>query len=201
MNATETIQAAIKRLTQVKETLGHVMLGENPGELYIRCDTDVDDDGNLYSYGLSVSGVDSDDEINEAILALHRTIDAQLAILRHEADRLASWYRMPAAIRQFTSGMDMDGTWFEIPERAAFEMGLPLRQGGIRHPNPVYLEAELNAAGVKTREAVPAEAKIVDLARAILGEDGQSVDATRLGVPAATASETGFDLELGEDGQ
>lgn len=134
MNAAETIQAAIKRLTQVKETLGHVMLGENPGELYIRCDTDVDDDGNLYSYGLSVSGVDSDDEINEAILALHRTIDAQLAILRESE------------------------TW------------------GISDAT-------------------------IDLARAILGEDGQSVDATRLGVPAATASETGSDLELGEDGQ
>lgn len=146
MNAAETIQAAIKRLTQVKETLGHVMLGENPGELYIRCDTDVDDDGNLYSYGLSVSGVDSDDEINEAILALHRTIDPVLAILR-------------VAGREF--------------ERRA-------ERGDAR--------------------VLPYDYHL-DLARAILGEDGQSVDATRLGVPAATASETGSDLELGEDGQ
>jgi hypothetical protein len=45
------------------------------------------------------------------------------------------------------------------------------------------------------RSAPPYSIPIRDLARAILGEDGQSVDATRLGVPAATPSETGFDLE------
>jgi hypothetical protein len=49
------------------------------------------------------------------------------------------------------------------------------------------------------RSAPPYSIPIRDLAASILGEDGQSVDATRLAVPAATASETGFDLKLGED--
>lgn len=78
----ETIGDAIKRLDQVKSTLGHLMLGQDPGELYARCEDDTDDDGNRYSVGLSISGVDSDDEINEALILLCRTIDGQLVILR-----------------------------------------------------------------------------------------------------------------------
>ena len=98
MNAKETITAATKRLDQVRQTLGHMMLGEEPSELYIRCDDDFDDDGNLFAFGLSVSGVDSDAEINEAFVTLHRTIDAQIAILRQaleDLEPLPSGARLP----------------------------------------------------------------------------------------------------------
>lgn len=90
MNAADTIGDAIKRLDQVKSTLGHLMLGQDPGELYARCEDDIDDDGNRYSVGLCISGVDSDDEINEALTLLWRTSDAQHAILRHALARAQS---------------------------------------------------------------------------------------------------------------
>lgn len=89
MNAVEKLEAAIKRLLQVKSSLGFVMVGEDPTDLYVRVEEDDDGDGNTFAYGLSVGGgVDSDEEINDALALVAGTIDAQLAILRFGIQRL-----------------------------------------------------------------------------------------------------------------
>lgn len=87
MTAVERIEAAIKRLGQVKSSLGFVMVGEDPTDLYVRVEEDDDGDGNTFAYGLSVGGgVDADEEINDALALVAGTIDAQLAILRDDYD-------------------------------------------------------------------------------------------------------------------
>ena len=90
MTAVEEIQAAIDKLRSLHSSLGFMALGEDPGELYARVEEDDDDEGNRVFYGLNLTGVDSDEEINSAIVTLHRTIDAQLAILRGVSTRPAS---------------------------------------------------------------------------------------------------------------
>lgn len=90
MNAVQKIEAAIKRLLQVKSTLGFVAVGEDPTDLYVRLEEDSDDNGDVFSYGLSVGGgVDSDEEINDALALVAGTIDAQLAILRWAENQAA----------------------------------------------------------------------------------------------------------------
>lgn len=78
----DAIETAIKRLGQVRSTLGFVAVGEDPTQLYVRVEEDDDGEG-VFTFGLSVGGgVDADEEINEAIALQSRTVDAQLEILR-----------------------------------------------------------------------------------------------------------------------
>jgi hypothetical protein len=138
MNAAETIQAAIEKLERQKaDTTPGPWRVVNESLQGSRHDYDPMIDAGDYAASSERFVRPADAEL---IVTLHRTIDAQLVILR----------------------------------------------SGLAHAG--YAD-----------QVIPVHARA--LAEAILGEDGQSVDATRLGVPAATASETGFDLELGEDGQ
>jgi hypothetical protein len=155
MNAAETIQAAIEKLETLKADTSPAPWFATEDTLYT-AETWKGPRGRIaprpifMAEGNWVAGYVHIEADAELILALHRTIDAQITILRRDLD-----------IRVDYIARGILAKWEEAVERAA----------------------------------------ALDLARAILGEDGQSVDATRLGVPAATASETGFDLELGEDGQ
>jgi hypothetical protein len=87
MSAIEELKAAIDKLERrVKSVLGLMEVGADTNELYGRVESDHDENGDLTAYGLNLTGIDSDEEINEAIVTLHRTVDAQLAILRHTAN-------------------------------------------------------------------------------------------------------------------
>ena len=90
MTAVQEIQAAIEKLTAVKVGLGDVALSSD-GELFACCDDDTDENGNGFVSGLNLQGVDSDWEINDAIVTLHRTIDAQLGILRFVTRNVSSY--------------------------------------------------------------------------------------------------------------
>ena len=89
MSAVEEIEAAIAELTRTKAILGLMGVGENPAHLYARVEEDDDGDGGRITVGIDLTGVDSDAEINEALVTLHATIDAQLAILTDWHDRYA----------------------------------------------------------------------------------------------------------------
>lgn len=105
MNAAETIQAAIEKLTVVKRGSGVVIHCADPSEVCFRAESDTDDDGNWFSYGVIV-GVD-DEELADGIVTLHRTIEAQLKLL---TGALALGVRFAAAGR--------DAEWLDAVERA-----------------------------------------------------------------------------------
>ncbi|MFC5930863.1 hypothetical protein [Cryobacterium melibiosiphilum] len=80
MSAVEEIQAAIEKLTAIRRDSGLVVQCSDPEDVCFRTDDDTDADGNGFSFGVIV-GID-DTDIAEGIVTLHRTIDAQLAILK-----------------------------------------------------------------------------------------------------------------------
>lgn len=87
MNAVKRLEAAVKRLDQVRSSLGFMAVGEDPTQLYARCEEDDDDNGEPFATGLSIGGgVDADEEINDAIVLLSNTLTAQQMILHFAID-------------------------------------------------------------------------------------------------------------------